>query len=136
MGKIFFIILFLYVNSIFGQENTKHEIDIFLEECVNENQTMSGSAYCYSEAQIKWDYELNRVYKELKVKLNSEQKEILKNAQLKWIAFRDVEFELLETVYSSLLGTIYLADLAFYKMEIVKKRVLELENYLYTLENY
>ncbi|MBN2572231.1 MAG: DUF1311 domain-containing protein [Ignavibacteriales bacterium] len=136
MKKVFFAIFFISFTNLFAQENDKHSIDIFLDNCVEENQTMSGSAYCYSEAQEKWDEELNRVYQELRSKLNANQNKVLKDAQLKWIVFRDAEFDLLDVVYSTLQGTIYLADLAYYKMVIVKNRVLELENYLFTIDNY
>lgn len=74
------------------------------------------------------DRQLNQVYKELILKLSSEERSLLVEAQRGWIQLRDknCEFE----VYRSRRGTGYRGFLNECLERMTKQRKAELENYL------
>ncbi len=81
-----------------------------------------------------WDAELNLQYKNLMNSLNPTQKQKLKTAQIEWIKFRDLEFDLIDTIYSDF-ETMGQQMSASDKMEVVKKRALELQSLNETINN-
>ncbi len=114
-------------NSIKGKVGT---IDKILDECMAKDSTTVGMLNCINEAYGLWDAELNKVYNQLRAVLKPDAKKSLKAAQLQWIKYRDSEFKLIDSIYSSLEGTMYIPMRAGDRMEIVKTRTKELESYL------
>ncbi|MDM8552084.1 DUF1311 domain-containing protein [Desulfobacterales bacterium HSG2] len=127
---------FLGENKTPAQENKIHPTDKFLEECMVKDSTTMGMMDCIKEAYKLWDTELNKVYKQLRSVLNPTQKKDLKTAQLKWIKYRDSEFKLIDSIYSSFEGTMYMPMNAGERMKIVKKRTLELRAYLDLIKDH
>lgn len=107
-----------------------HFIDKALEECIARDNSTTGMTSCTYEACKLWDAELNRVYNQLRAVLNPDAKKALKAAQLKWLKYRDSEFRLIDSIYSSLEGTMFIPMRAGDRMDIVKNRAMELESYL------
>jgi len=129
--------LFLSVLSIFllaaianAQEQTQHPIDKALETCIDKNGSTAGMVECTDKAHAAWDKELNKNYGELMRRLKSSPKETLRLAQLEWIKFRDLDFKLIDSVYDTMQGTMYIPMRVDARMEVVKKRALELKGYL------
>jgi uncharacterized protein YecT (DUF1311 family) len=58
------------------------------------------------------------------------QKEALRLAQLEWIKYRDLDFKLIDSIYDSMQGTMYIPMRIDARMEVIKKRALELKGYL------
>jgi uncharacterized protein YecT (DUF1311 family) len=85
---------------------------------------------CIDVALKKWDQELNRNYLALMKKLNPAGRRTLKSAQVEWIKHRDTEFALLDSIYSTLEGTMYIPMHLDQKMQIVRHRALALSSYL------
>jgi len=56
-------------------------------------------------------------------------KETLRLAQLEWIKYRDLDFKLIDSVYDTMQGTMYIPMRVDARMEVVKKRALELKGY-------
>ncbi|MBD2077478.1 DUF1311 domain-containing protein [Phormidium sp. FACHB-592] len=108
----------------------KHPIDRELEDCIAKNSSTNGEFQCVVKAYDRWDTELNRVYKNLKAKLGSQGQEALESAQLKWLEFRDKEFELVNNIYPQGAGSVSRNSNAYRRVAIVKNRVLEIERYL------
>lgn len=84
-------------------------------------------------AQIKlaaWDKELNKNYGELMRALKGAQKGALRLAQLEWIKYRDIDFKFIDSVYDTMNGTMYIPMRIDARMEVVKKRALELKGFL------
>lgn len=136
MKKIFY--LFLLAISIlplklYSQEGS-HPIDKFLETCMEKNPSTQGMIDCVTEAMNKWDTELNRLYKLLISKLDSESANALKESELEWIAYKDKEFKFINEMYSQKEGTMYLVMKVSDKMEIIKTRALVLESYCSTCD--
>ncbi|QTA79627.1 Lysozyme inhibitor N-terminal domain-containing protein [Desulfonema limicola] len=85
---------------------------------------------------IMWDDELNRVYGLLRSKLKPEAQKALKNSQLAWIKYRDLEFENIDNIYSNFQGTMYSPMRIDHRNQLIKQRVTELQSYLDLFDNY
>jgi uncharacterized protein YecT (DUF1311 family) len=117
--------------SINSEQMFQHPIDIALEKCMLEDPSTNGAFQCLIKAYDQWDKELNRIYQNLKLKLESQGQAALKSAQLKWIEYRDKEFYLVNIIYpQDGAGRMSRNFNAARRVAIVKARVLELENYL------
>lgn len=107
----------------------EHPIDAFLTSCLAKDTTTAGMVQCTDLAYRRWDEELNRQYRQLMARLSGSDQTVLRDAQRRWLAWRDTEFALIDALYRPMQGTMYspmqLAD----RLEIVKNRTLELAAY-------
>ncbi len=89
---------------------------------------------CSLQAYEDWDAELNKVYKALKKsELDAKVKKQIKQAQRKWLKYRNTEFKAIDAIYDAEKrggGTMWGLLAADAKVEIVKNRVLVLSGYL------
>jgi len=122
--------LLLLPLACFGQEQRQHPIDKALDACIEKNGSTAGMVECTDKAYAAWDKELNKNYGALMQKLKPRQKEALRLGQLEWIKFRDLEFKFIDSIYDTLEGTMYIPMRIGTRMDIVKKRALELKEYL------
>jgi uncharacterized protein YecT (DUF1311 family) len=132
MTKMFsalFSVLLLVTVSI-AQEQTQHPIDKALEACIDKNGSTAGMVECTDKAYAAWDKELNKNYGDLMRTLKPSQKEALRLAQLEWIKYRDLDFKLIDSIYDTMQGTMYIPMRIDARMEVVKKRALELKGFL------
>ncbi len=113
-----------------AQEPTQHPIDKALDACIDKNGSTAGMVECTDKAYAAWDKELNKNYGELMRALNPKQKEALRLAQLEWIKYRDLEFKSIDSIYDTMEGTMYIPMRISAHLEVIKKRALELSNYL------
>jgi uncharacterized protein YecT (DUF1311 family) len=118
-----------------AQERKEYPIDKALEHCTDKDGSTAGMVNCIDKAYAAWDKELNRVYNELARVLDQPGKQALKTAQQEWIKYRDVEFKLIDSVYEKLEGTMYIPMRADSRMQIVKRRAIELNDYLDLLKD-
>lgn len=122
-------ILFVATLSI-AQEQTQHPIDKALEACIDKNGSTAGMVECTDKAYAAWDKELNKNYSELVRTLKPAQKEALKSAELEWIKYRDLNFKFIDSIYDTMQGTMYIPMRIDARMEVIKKRALELKGFL------
>ncbi|MCB0803072.1 MAG: DUF1311 domain-containing protein [Flavobacteriales bacterium] len=124
-------ILFCFLNLAFGQTEKEHPIDIELQNCLDSrvNYTTKGMTDCVVQATEKWDEELNKNYQELLTLLTAEQKDKLKIAQREWIEYQDKEIEFSNQLYYDMQGTMWIPVAAQTKLELTRKRTIELESY-------
>jgi len=115
-------------------ESNLPPIDEELTICLYENQATNQQLQCLSTAYSQWDVELNKIYNELLQLLDTGGQQVLTDAQLEWIKYRDAEFELVRVIYPSANGKMNLLFAAFRKQKIVKTRVLELNGYLQSVQ--
>jgi uncharacterized protein YecT (DUF1311 family) len=113
---------------------TKHPIDVWLTSCMEKDPSTKGLNACLEQAYGKWDLELNRVYQELSGRLSVETRAVLREGQRAWISFRNRELAWLAKFYGGLAGTMYTSMLAADRVDLVKRRVLELASYLDVLK--
>jgi uncharacterized protein YecT (DUF1311 family) len=113
-----------------AQEPAPHPIDKALEACIDKNGSTAGMVECTDKAYAAWDKELNKNYGELMRTLKPSQREALRLAQLEWIKYRDLNFKLIDSLYDTMQGTMYIPMRIDARMEVVKKRALELKGFL------
>lgn len=135
-AALLLIILPLVTTATYAQDEKSHPIDGSLGACIDKDPSTAGMVECLGKAYDMWDKELNRVYTDLARKLSPPARASLKTAQLEWIKYRDAEFKFLDSLYSGLQGTMYIPMNADARMQIVKKRALELQNYLDLLRDH
>src|SRR5260221_6185046 len=132
MTKLFLalisMLLFAAISS--AQEQTQHPIDKALEACIDKNGSTAGMVQCTDKAYAAWDKELNQNYGELMRTLKVTQKESLRLAQLEWIKYRDLDFKLIDALYDTMQGTMYIPMRIDARMEVIKKRALQLKGFL------
>jgi uncharacterized protein YecT (DUF1311 family) len=124
----------LSFNSDVAAPGALHPVDAWLAACMEKDPSTQGMNRCLGQAYEKWDAELNRVYQELGGKLGEGLRPALREAQRAWIAFRDGESDWLAKFYGGLDGSMYRNMLAADRVELVRRRVLELNSFLDVLE--
>ena len=122
--------VFLLATAVSAQEPAQHPIDKALEACIDKNGSTAGMVECTDKAYAAWDKELNKNYGELMRALKPAQKEALRLTQLEWIKYRDVNFKFIDSVYDTMDGTMYIPMRIDSRMEVVKKRALELKGFV------
>ncbi|MCU0236414.1 MAG: DUF1311 domain-containing protein [Acidobacteria bacterium] len=111
-----------------------HSVDSWLAACQEKDPSAQGMNQCLGQAYEKWDAELNRAYRELGGRLDEGLRPALREAQRAWVAFRDGELAWLAKFYGGLDGSMYRNMLAADRVELVRRRVLELISFLDVLE--
>lgn len=137
MKLLIIALLVLTIGNVFSQNNKKKEsqIDIKLSKCLKDSTTNSGMCNCTIQAEQAWDIELNKYYKLLLKELPSEAKEKLKISQRSWIDFRNKEFSFKSNYYYEVKqGTMFYMISDNSRMEFVKNRALDLEEYYNMLD--
>ena len=131
MKKILHILLLLLIvpSVALAQEASTHPIDKAFDACTEKDPSTGGMVMCIDTAYKKWDQELNKNYRALMAQLNPAGKQALKTAQLGWVAYRDKEFKLIDSIYDTLEGSMYVPMRYDQKMQIVRHRALALATY-------
>jgi len=110
-------------------QDSKHPIDVWFANCVAQDDSTAGQRNCYGNAYSLWDKELNLQYKNLMKRLDANGQKVLKASQASWLKFRDAEAKLSDLIVNGREGTMWLIVGDSDRMELVKKRVLELKRY-------
>ncbi|MBN1186079.1 MAG: DUF1311 domain-containing protein [Bacteroidales bacterium] len=126
----------VYSIAVISQDaEVKHPIEEKLSKCLDDSITTVGMCNCITEAAVAWDKELNKYYKLLKDELDEPAQLLLREAQRKWITYRDNEIKFIDHYYSEVkVGTMYSMFAEDRKKEIVRKRAEELQQYYEELE--
>jgi uncharacterized protein YecT (DUF1311 family) len=105
---------------------------------IDEDYSTASMVKASYEAEQAYDALLNKYYKVLIERLNSDDKEVLKHAQRSWLSYRDAERKFYHTVakeeYSGG-GTIQRTITASRFLHQTKSRVIELYRYINDLFN-
>ena len=119
---------------------TEDPIDAWMGAAMDQVVSTPEMVEVYTQAAKKWDDRLNRVYKACLAKLKKPQdRATLKEAQRKWLAYREAERDLINAVCyftpdGSPAGTIAQVIAPGKLVELLRERVLRLEDYLKILE--
>jgi len=132
--KILLPVFLLLPLRIFAQNESP--IDSVLTACMDKDPSTHGVLQCIDNAYEKWDDELNNFYQKLMDLLDDNAKDKLMEAERKWIEYRDLEFKNIESIYSKKEGTMYLPMLAIDKMNVIKRRALQLRDYYQLVTEY
>lgn len=96
------------------------------DTCLARAQTTADMIFCADQEYQNLDQELNRIYKALLKVTSPPQALQLKEAQRRWLAFRDAEFKAMGSVYDTMDGTIYRVIRAGHHNQVVRDRVEQL----------
>lgn len=131
MTRLYLLLFILLSASVaYAQEPSIHPIDKALDACIEKDGSTTGMIRCTDKAYAAWDRELNKNYADLMRQLKPGQKAALKAAQLEWLKYRDAEFKLIDSIYDTLQGTMYIPMRIAERLEVVKKRALDLGEYV------
>lgn len=136
INKQYCIVVWLIVSLIsapmvFADE--QHSIDKELTSCIDKSNCVTTEMVkCGEEAYKKWDAELNKYYGLLMKRLGDDAKKKLKESQIAWLKFRDLEFDFIPQYFTDP-GSYQGPAIAENKMDIVKARTLELKAYYDTI---
>jgi uncharacterized protein YecT (DUF1311 family) len=104
-----------------------------MSACIEKDDSTAGMCDCSGKAYEMWDKELNKNYRDLMKALSANGKKALKAAQSQWIKYRDAEFKLIDETEGKNDGTMWLIVTDGHRLQIIKKRALELKGYLENL---
>ena len=129
LAFIISIVLFA-VQDTFGQAvRDTYKIDTLLQKCMAKDNSDAGMISCLEKAEKDWDNELNKYYKLLLNKLDTADQKNLKESQRQWIIYRDKEINFFSTLYSKKDGSMWNVSIADNRMQIIRKRAIELLEY-------
>jgi uncharacterized protein YecT (DUF1311 family) len=111
-----------------GSWEVDYPTDDFLDHCIDQHPTPSEQTSCVEEALSKWDEAMNEVYQKLTDRLPS--KSALIDAQRSWLAFRDAEYPLVDSIYETLPAQEYGSLHAYWRLRLTRERALLLKKYL------
>jgi uncharacterized protein YecT (DUF1311 family) len=136
MTRLYLLLLFILLSAslVSAQAQSTHPIDQALDACIEKDGSTAGMIRCTDKAYVAWDRQLNKNYTDLMRRLKPSQQATLKTAQLEWLKYRDADFKLIDSVYDTLQGTMYHPMRMAERLEVVKKRALDLRGYLELLE--
>ena len=106
-----------------------HPIDQYQSKCIAADSTTAGMTNCTNGASARWDKELNSVYANLLSSISRREQQALRAAQRQWILYRNAEFKLIDEMYKTKDGTMYIPMRAADRLEIIKARALQLQAY-------
>ena len=130
MKSIFVFLSFIFSISAIHCQEEKHDIDIWLSNCLQDSSSTSGMRGCTIEAGKKWDDELNKYYQLLMNELPEDKKAFLKEAQRSWITFRDKERIFISAYYFEVKqGTMWHPISDHEDMELTRSRALQLRKW-------
>jgi uncharacterized protein YecT (DUF1311 family) len=99
------------------------------DACMDKAETTAAIVECGNASYKRWDAELNRVYGEVRKKLDRQGEQALKESQQKWLAYRDADLHAIRAIYGAVQGTMYIPMSADASAALVKARVQELRTY-------
>ncbi len=123
------VMIFTILAGYAPAQESKHPIDVWFANCAAQDDSTVGQRNCYGNAYDLWDKELNLQYKNLMKRLDANGQKVLKASQTSWLKFRDAELKLLDLILNGKEGTMWLIVGDSDRMELIKKRALELKRY-------
>lgn len=128
---IWLIVVLSSVPRVYAEQ--QHPIDRELTSCIDKSKYVTAEMVkCGEEAYKKWDAELNKYYGLLMKILGDDAKKKLKESQIAWLKFRDLEFDFIPQYFTDP-GSYQGSAIAENKIDIVKARTLELKAYYDTI---
>ncbi|QND52055.1 DUF1311 domain-containing protein [Phyllobacterium sp. 628] len=106
-------------------------IDKAATECLNSpaGQTTSGMVDCSHKAFVAYDKQLNETYKKVLASVDPESAKLIKDAQRKWVAWREAQIKADDGPWRADRGTIASMDIEAMNVDAVRARIKELQYY-------
>lgn len=118
----------------FEEQETEviHPIDLFLTGCLEDtnNYTTMGMTQCTIDAFEQWEKQLDSVSARLREILPIEILELFERSQTSWDAYFEAQSAFSDELYSQTTGTMYIPIRVDNHLELLRERVLMLEDFL------
>lgn len=125
------ITVLMYAISVASVTDTvKYPIDNRLDSCLSNSYATMPRAHCYNSAYNAWENDIAATEKALLAKADAKQKAKIKAAQSAWEKQRDAAFNRIAGQYNKMHGTAYIPVRIKLRMEVLRKRALQLEKEL------
>lgn len=112
------------------------DIDTDMKNCLQNANSTADQRNCINNAYDSWDKLLNTEYQNLINKLRKEEKELFIASQRTWIKYRDAEFSFINSYYyDNDKGTLFFVMGDHKRMEMIKNRTKEIQEFTETLDN-
>jgi uncharacterized protein YecT (DUF1311 family) len=110
-----------------GNSEVDYPTDDSLSQCIDQHPGPSERTSCVEAALNGWDEAMNTVYRKLTDRLAA--KSTLVEAQRAWLAFRDAEYPLIDSIYETLPSPEYRSLQAYSRLRLTRERTLLLKKY-------
>lgn len=111
-------------------DDSHADIDRAYQACLDRAGTTAAQLACVDQAYGAWDKVLNETYKAALAGLSPANQELLREAQRKWLAYRDADSRFQAADWTFGQGTFFRVVLADASLQIVKARALVLDSYV------
>ena len=129
-------LIFLLLALPAAAAETKHPIDIWFAQAMSKTDGVTANIReVDAEANVRWDADLNAVYKRLLSRLPLEERKQLVTAQRKWVAWRNAELKLQVALLADDTGTLTAIMLDSEGFGMIRQRALDLESYDHLLDH-
>jgi len=109
-------------------DEKKHPIDQAMDAAMERDPSTAGMVQAISNANKKWDKEMNALYQDLKKAMKPDEWAALVAAQKAWIAYRDAQTKSIAETYGHMEGTMWVPVSASSVMGLTKDRALFLQS--------
>ncbi len=124
------LLLLLTIGRAVGDQTSDGKaIDEAYQACLDKADTTVAEYGCIDAASKGWDKLLNANYKAAMARLGAADKKLLREAQRKWLAYREADFAFRGGSWTQGQGTMLGVILADTGLQILKARAQALENY-------
>ncbi|WP_437610198.1 lysozyme inhibitor LprI family protein [Erwinia sp. V71] len=103
-------------------------IDLTQKSCLKQASSTHAMVQCYDTAYQAWDTEMNNHYHLLLTKLNSDQKNKLRQAQRDWLSYRDSWLAATKAWYLTQQGSMASLSINAQAVQLVKNQALMLQS--------
>jgi uncharacterized protein YecT (DUF1311 family) len=106
-------------------------IDKAATECLNSpaGQTTAGMVDCSHKAFVAYDKQLNEIYQKVLASVDPESAKQIRDAQRKWVAWREAQIKADNGPWRADRGTIASMDIEAMNVDAVRARIKELQYY-------
>lgn len=111
-------------------DSTVHPIDARMNACLAKAHATMPRATCYNTAYLAWETDIKNLSNKLLKNADTLQRKKLIDEQNTWEKERDLEFNKIADKYNAMRGTGYIPIRIKLRMEILRKRALQLEKQL------
>ena len=120
-----------------GAPDVIYPLDEFLDRCLEQpnHGSTASQVECTNQASQRWDDEMNQDYRRLADHLGPQTQVSLRDAQRRWLQYRDADQLLIDAVYELTKGTMFAPMQAYSHLRLVRERSLMLKSYFTVLTN-
>jgi uncharacterized protein YecT (DUF1311 family) len=104
-----------------------HPIDSRMTKCLDRSHAIMPRADCYNKAYTDWEQDIKKYQNRLLQKADAEQRKKILAEEKAWEDIRDEEFKKIADEYNNRKGTGYIPVRIALRMQVLRKRALQLE---------